>query len=381
MNIVIAMDSFKECMTALEACNEVKAGFKEVFGDECSVKVVPMADGGEGTVQSLVDVTNGKINTAIVTGPMKNKVEAAYGILGDGKTAVIEMASASGLALVPGNKRNPLLATTYGTGELILAAIENGAENIILGIGGSATNDGGSGMASALGVKFLDKDQNELNACGGELGKIEKIDISNINPKIKNVKFTVACDVDNPLTGEKGASRIFGPQKGATEEMVKILDDNLKHYSKKISEYLGKDIENIPGSGAAGGLGGGCLAFLNTELKRGIEIVIAATNLEEAVKSADLVITGEGRIDEQTAFGKTPMGVAKVAKLYNIPVIALAGMLGKGYEAVYNVGIDSAFSIMQGVSDINTAIASGKENLRKTSTNIARMIKSLNLNK
>ncbi len=377
MHVVIAMDSFKECMSALEACNEVKAGFTEVLGEELSVKVVPMADGGEGTVQSLVDVTQGKIIKTTVTGPMRNKVEATYGILGDGKTAVIEMASASGLALVPVDKRNPLLSSTYGTGELILKAIETGVDNIILGIGGSATNDGGSGMAAALGVRFLDANQNEINPCGGELNKIDKIDVSQVNPKLSSVNFVVACDVDNPLTGERGASNIFGPQKGATPEMVKILDENLKHYSKKVLEFTGKDIENVPGSGAAGGLGGGCLAFLNAQLQRGIEIVTKASNLEEAVKTADFVITGEGRIDKQTAFGKTPMGVAKVAKMHNIPVIALAGMLGDGYEEVYKIGIDSAFCILQGVCDIDNALANGKENLRKTSRNVASLLKML----
>jgi glycerate 2-kinase len=375
MNILIAMDSFKESLTALEACEAVKKGFKEVLKDKCNITCVPMADGGEGTVQSLVDATEGKIIKTVVTGPLMEDADSFYGILGDGKTAVIEMAAASGIEMVKPQDRNPLITTTFGTGELILKAIEKGVTKIILGIGGSATNDGGVGMAMAIGVKFLDKHGSSIQPVGGDLKNIEKIDMSEINSKIKDIEFLVACDVDNPLTGSKGASAIFGPQKGATPECVKQLDANLTHYAKKVKEFLGVEIESVPGAGAAGGLGGGSIAFLNATLKSGIDIVIEATSIEEYAKSANLVITGEGRIDRQTAFGKTPMGVAKVAKKYNIPVIALAGCLGDGYEDVFDIGIDTAFSILPRAVSTEEAINAGKENLEKAARDIARLIK------
>ncbi len=369
------MDSFKECMTALEACNAVKAGFEEVFGNELETVIVPMADGGEGTVQSLVDSSKGEILTAEVLNPLFNKVTAKFGILGDKKTAVIEMATASGLELISKEERNPLLTTTFGTGELIKNALDLGVENIILGIGGSATNDGGVGMATALGVKFLDSNGEEIKPCGGELGKIHSIDCSGIDSRIKNTKFIVACDVTNPLTGEKGASNVFGRQKGATEEMVTILDSNLKHYAGVVKETLGIDVEFVEGAGAAGGLGAGAIAFLNGELKRGIEIVIDFANLDEKVKGVDLVITGEGRVDFQTQYGKTPVGVALTAKKYGKRVYALSGSIGDGYEAVYEKGIDAVFSITNKVCTLEEALASGSENLKDTSKNLARVLK------
>ncbi len=375
MKICIAMDSFKECMTALEACNSVKLGFEEVYGSEIETVVLPMADGGEGTVQSLVDSSNGKILVAEVINPIFNKVMAKFGLLGDKKTAVIEMAAASGLELISKEERNPLLTTTFGTGELIKKALDLGVENIILGIGGSATNDGGVGMASALGVKFLDNNGEEIRPCGGELGKIYSIDCTGLDCRIKNTKFIVACDVTNTLTGVKGASNVFGRQKGATEEIVKILDDNLKHYAKVIRETIGIDVEFVEGAGAAGGLGAGAIAFLNGELKRGIEIVTEFTNLDKIVKDVDLVITGEGCIDFQTQYGKTPVGVALVAKKYDKKVIALVGSIGEGYEVVYDKGIDAVFSITNKVSTLEEAIATGNENLRDTARNLAKVLK------
>ncbi len=375
MKICIAMDSFKECMTALEACNAVKDGFEEVFGNELETVIVPMADGGEGTVQSLVDSSMGEILVAEVANPLFKKVNAKFGILGDKKTAVIEMATASGLELISKNERNPLKTTTFGTGELIKKALDLGVENIILGIGGSATNDGGVGMATALGVKFLDSNGEKIIPCGGELGKIHSIDISGIDSRIKNTKFIVACDVTNPLTGEKGASNVFGRQKGATEEMVNVLDENLKHYAGVVKETLGVDIEFVEGAGAAGGLGGGSIAFLNGELKRGIEIVIEFANLDEKVKDVDLIITGEGRVDFQTQYGKTPVGVALTGKKYGKKVIALAGSIGDGYEAVYDKGIDAVFSITNKVCTLEEALEGGSANLKDTAKNLAKVLK------
>ncbi len=374
MKVCIAMDSFKECMTALEACEKVKEGFEEVY-KECNFAIVPMADGGEGTVQSLVDSTQGEIKTCEVTNPIFEKINAKYGLLGDKVTAVIEMATASGLELIKLEDRDPKKTTTYGTGELIKSALDLGVKNIILGIGGSATNDGGVGMASALGVKFLDKDNKDIKPCGGELHKINKIDFSNIDKRVYDTKFIIACDVNNTLTGENGASNVFGRQKGATEEDVDFLDNNLKHLAKIIYNTINVDVENVEGAGAAGGLGAGSIAFLNGELKKGIDIVIEFSNLENYVKDVDLVITGEGRVDFQTAYGKTPVGVAKVAKKYNKKVIALAGSIGDGYESVYEEGIDSVFSITNQVCNLDEALKNGKKNLKDTAKNIARVIK------
>ncbi len=373
MKFVLAPDSFKESMTAKEAAEAMERGIKKAIPDAECIKV-PMADGGEGTVQSLVDATDGEIIEVEVTGPDCNKVKAVYGILGDGKTAVIEMASASGIHLVKKEKRNPLYTTTYGTGELIKSALNKGVTNILIGIGGSATNDGGAGMLEALGAKFYDKYGDELAFGGGSLEKLEKIDLSNFDERVKDVNIEVACDVNNPLTGENGASYIFGPQKGATEEMVKHLDNSLKNYAKVIREQLGRDVENVPGAGAAGGLGAGLMAFLGADLRKGVELVIKYTKLEEKIQGADYVFTGEGSVDSQTVFGKTPFGVSTVAKKYNIPTIAFAGRIGDGVEALYNHGINSIVGILQGVTNLDEALKSGKENIQKTSENIARIL-------
>ncbi len=375
MKICIAMDSFKECMTALEACNAVKQGFEDVYGSELETVVVPMADGGEGTLQALVDSSNGKILEAEVCNPLFKKVNGKFGLLGDKKTAIIEMAAASGLELLRAKDRNPLITTTFGTGELIKNALDLGVENIILGIGGSATNDGGVGMATALGVKFLDCDGVKIIPCGGDLGKIHSIDCSGIDSRIKNTRFIVACDVTNPLTGEKGASKVFGKQKGATEEMIEVLDNNLKHYANVVKESLSIDVEFVEGAGAAGGLGAGAIAFLNGELKSGVEIVIEFSGLAEKVKDVDLIITGEGRVDFQTQYGKTPVGVALTGKKYDKKVIALAGSIGDGYEAVFEKGIDAVFSITNKVCSLEEALEGGSVNLKDTASNLARVLK------
>lgn len=371
--ILLAPDSFKESMTAKEACIAMERGIKKVNSNITCIHV-PMADGGEGTMQSLVDATGGKVYSIDVVGPLYDKIEAQYGILGNGEVGVIEMASASGIGLVPAEKRNPLLTTTYGTGELINACLDKGVKKLLIGIGGSATNDGGGGVIQALGGKLLDKEGKELGFGGGSLGKLHSIDLSGFDSRIKDVEIEVACDVTNPLCGEKGASNVFGPQKGATKEMVEILDNNLRHYAEVIKRELGKDVLDIPGAGAAGGLGAGLMAFLDGTLKKGIEMVIEYSALEEKVKDADMVWTGEGSIDFQTQYGKTPLGVATVAKKYNKPVIALAGRVGDGIEVLYDKGIDSIFGIMKGVTSIDEALAKGQDNIEKTAENIIRLM-------
>ncbi|WP_176343905.1 glycerate kinase [Priestia aryabhattai] len=374
MKIVIAPDSFKESLTALHVCEAVEKGIKAHFPD-AEISKVPMADGGEGTVQSLVDATGGEIIQARVTGPLGKEVEAFYGILGDGNTAVIEMAAASGLHHVPVDKRNPLITTTRGTGELILKALDHKVKHIIIGIGGSATNDGGTGMAKALGAKLLDANGAEIKEGGGSLAQLASIDLTNLDSRLAEVKVEVACDVDNPLTGETGASAVFGPQKGATPDMVKQLDRNLAHYAAIVGKEMGIHIQSIPGAGAAGGLGGGLLAFLSAELKPGVDIVIKATQLESYIKNADLVITGEGKIDGQTIYGKTPIGVAKTAKKHSVPVIAIAGSIGAGSEAVYEHGISALFSVVPGAVSLQEALEKADENIERTAKNVASVIR------
>lgn len=373
MKIVIAPDSFKESMTALEVCEAAERGLRRSIPEVQTVKI-PMADGGEGTVQALVDATNGTFTSLTVTGPLGLPVEAEYGWLGDQLTAVIEMASASGLHLVPPERRNPLMTTTAGTGELIKDAVQKGAKHLIIGIGGSATNDGGMGMAQALGVKFLDSEGAELSFGGGALSKLAKIDASKMMKELSGVTIDVACDVDNPLTGPTGASAIFGPQKGATDETVAVLDRNLSHYASLILKETGRDVEKIEGSGAAGGLGAGLLAFLNANLKRGVDIVIETVKLEQHMGEADLVITGEGRIDGQTIHGKTPVGVSKTAKKLNIPVIAIAGSIGDGYEKVYEEGISSVFSIVPGIVSLEEALHRGPLYVENLMVNLGQVL-------
>ncbi|TWI53961.1 glycerate kinase [Halalkalibacter nanhaiisediminis] len=371
--IVIAPDSFKESFTAMQAADAIEKGFRRVFPQAEYVKI-PMADGGEGTVQSLVDALHGTIETVTVVGPLGDEVEATYGVSGDGKVAVIEMAAASGLHLVPPDKRNPLITTTYGTGQLIIEALEKGVEHIIIGIGGSATNDGGAGLATALGVKLLASDGTQIDYGGAALAKLERVEIDHMHPRLKEVTIEVACDVDNPLLGEKGASAIYGPQKGANEEMVGELDRCLAHYADKIKETLGKDIRDIPGAGAAGGLGAGLLAFLNVRLDSGVTLILEATGFHERVKGASLVITGEGRLDQQTIFGKTPIGVAKAAKQTDIPVLAFAGGLANGHEVIFEHGIDVAFSIVPGILSIEDALENGLRYLEGTAYNTAKIM-------
>lgn len=372
MKIVIAPDSFKESMTALEAAQSIEKGMKAVFPD-AEYQLLPMADGGEGTVQSLVDATGGTIRERSVTGPLGETVQAFFGILGNGKTAIIEMAAASGLHLVEPAKRNPLLTTSRGTGELIRAALDEGVSHIIVGIGGSATNDGGVGMMQALGGRFLDEKGEEIGPGGGALSAIKSIDLSLLDPRLDSVKLEVACDVTNPLTGPTGASAIFGPQKGATPDVVMTLDENLAHLAS--ITVGGSEVAGIAGTGAAGGLGFALLAFLKAELNRGIDIVLKAVNFSDKVKDASLVITGEGRIDGQTIYGKTPIGVAKSAKVYEIPVIGIAGSLTRDSSVVYEHGIDALFSIVPRIIELNEAFSQAPRLLERASRNMASVLK------
>lgn len=339
MKIIIAPDSFKGSLSAIEVSEAIAQGVKQAYPDAI-IEKVPMADGGEGTVECLVNATHGQIYQQEVIGPLEETVLAGFGILGDEITAVIEMASASGLPLVPPEKKNPLITTTFGTGQLIKAALDYKCRKMIIGIGGSATNDGGAGMVQALGIRLLDKNGHELGFGGAQLSLLDQIDISQIDERIEKTKFLVASDVQNPLCGPTGASNIYGPQKGATKEMIKILDHSLSHFADIIKRDLGKDIKDIPGAGAAGGLGAGLIAFLDAELKPGIDIVINTVNLAERMKGADLVITGEGEINGSTIYGKTPVGVAKIAKNYHIPVISISALIDKSGWIVKDYGID-----------------------------------------
>lgn len=370
MKVVIAPDSYKESLTAMEVATAIENGFKEIMPNAEYIKL-PMADGGEGTVQSLVDATGGDIVTVEVTGPLGQPVTGFYGLLGDGSTAVIEMAAASGLHLVEPSERNPMLTTTYGTGELIKAALDKGVDHIIIGIGGSSTNDGGVGMAQALGAKLVDDQGADLSFGGGALANLASIDLSGLDPRLADVQLEVACDVDNPLCGPKGASHIFGPQKGATPEMVVQLDANLAHYAKVIRQTNGKDVIDQAGAGAAGGLGAALLGLFNATLRPGINIVMDAVNLTEVMKDADLVITGEGRIDSQTIHGKTPIGVARTAKLYDLPVIGIAGSIAQDCRVVHDHGLDAVYSVVLGATDLPTALKEAAFNVEMTSRNIA----------
>ncbi len=373
LRIAIAPDSLKGSLTALEAATCIEEGFKSVLKN-ISVRKIPMADGGEGTVRAIAESTGGKILTRTVTGPRGGKVRAHFSVSGDGKIAVIEMAAASGLALLKPNERDPMVTTTRGTGELIKHALKLGVRKVLVGIGGSATNDGGTGMARALGVRFLDAEGRALPEGGGALRSLDRIDMRRLDPRMKGVKVEVACDVDNPLTGPHGAAHVYAPQKGATPAMVKKLDAGLKQLAAVIERDIGVDILDAPGSGAAGGLGGGLMAFLGGQLRPGVDIVIDSVKLKRHLKGCHLVITGEGRMDHQTAFGKTPSGVARVAKELGLPVIAICGSLGKDPEAVHSIGIDAFFSALETPVDELDLPELGPGMLKRASAQIARLL-------
>lgn len=343
--VAIAPDSFKGSVTAAEAAACIETGLKKALKN-IRVRCIPMADGGEGTVQAIVDATSGHLVRRTVRDPLGRSIKAKFGITGDGRTAVIEMAEASGLVLLKPRERNPLKTTTAGTGDLIRHALSLDVRKILIGIGGSATNDGGTGMARALGVKFTDSRGCELKDGGGALNDLHAIDATSCDTRLDRVDIEVACDVNNPLTGKKGASHVYGPQKGATLSMVKSLDENLGRLASVVKRDLGKDISRVPGAGAAGGLGGGLMAFTGATLRPGVEMVIETVGLKKRLKGCDLVITGEGCMDGQTAFGKAPAGVARVAGDLGIPTIAICGSLGDGVEAVHDIGIAAYFSAL-----------------------------------
>ncbi|MBW8333216.1 MAG: glycerate kinase [Prolixibacteraceae bacterium] len=378
MQIVVAPDSFKECLTATQVSLAISDGIKRIVS-EAEITCIPVADGGEGTVEALVTATGGKIVPVKSVDALNRPIQSFFGILGDGKTAVIEMAAASGIELLAPEERNPLITTTFGTGLLIKAALDAGFSQIIIGIGGSATNDGGAGMAQALGIKFQDKNGNPIGLGGGSLGELFTIDDSEVHPKLQNTKITVACDVRNPLFGTSGATYIYGPQKGATPEMLEILESNLIRYSEILQQKLGMNISEIPGAGAAGGLGAGLMAFCKAELVPGFELISKLTNLEKHIGQASLVFTAEGKIDSQTAFGKTISGVARLAKKYQVPVIALAGTVTDNLTELYSQGVTSIFAIGNQPMSLEESKARAAELLANTAAQIMRTVRAYNL--
>lgn len=373
MKFLIAPDSFKESLNAQEVANAIAMGLHRIF-PQAQCHCIPMADGGEGSVQSLIDATHGKKIHAQATSPLGQKIDSFIGISGDGKTAFIEMAAASGLHLVPPEKRDPRITTSYGTGELIRLALDHQVEKILLCIGGSATNDAGVGMLQALGGRFYDENNQILPLGGAALAQLTHIDLNDLDVRLKNVQIDVACDVDNPLCGEKGASAIFAPQKGADEKTVIELDAALQNFAQIVASQLQKDIANHAGAGAAGGMGAGIQLLPCVQLKSGVSIMIEATQLANFAQQADWVITGEGRMDAQSIAGKTPIGVARTAKQYGKPVIAIVGSLKNDYPVVYQHGIDAVFPIIRQNGSTAEILASGRENLISTAENIARMI-------
>ena len=375
---ILAPDSFKESMTAEQACFAMQRGIQKVIADAKFIHV-PMADGGEGTVDALVAARNGRKVAIEVSGPLTHqRIQTYFGLIENDQTAVIEMAMANGIHLIEKSQRNPLITSTLGTGEMIKAALDLGVSKIIIGLGGSVTNDAGAGMAQALGAKFLDQHDNDVALGGGQLNQIQRIDISNLDSRLKNIDIIIASDVNNPLYGENGASAVFAPQKGASTKMVEILEQNLQYFAELVESTLNLQKQDVAGAGAAGGLGFGLMAFAGATIRSGVEIVIKETRLEEKIAQADYVFTGEGGIDFQTKFGKTPFGVALVAKRLNKPAIAFSGYIGEGIEELYDEGFTAIFGIVEGVCDLQTALRNGEKNLERTCENVVRIL-SMNL--
>ncbi len=372
MKIIIAPDSFKESLSAECAAMAIEDGFRAVFPELEAVRL-PVADGGEGTVDALIAATGGHRIDIEVTNPQGHRVRGFYGVNGKGDCAVIEMAAASGLMLVPAGQRDPLAATSFGTGELIRHALDGGIRHIILGIGGSATVDGGIGMVQALGGRFTDAQGIDLPWGGAALAQLAAIDLSQLDPRLAQCRIEVACDVENPLTGPCGAAAVFGPQKGASVQDVQVLDAALAHLAAVIFRHLGVNVLEWPGGGAAGGMGVAARLFLRGNMRSGIDIIMDAIGLEEAMQGATLVITGEGRLDQQTINGKAPVGVARLAQRYHVPVIGLAGILGEGVEVVHQHGLEAVFSILPRLAPLETVLEQGEENLRYAAQNLARV--------
>lgn len=373
MKVVIASDSYKGSSSSLEVADSIERGFKNIYPNANIIKI-PTADGGEGTVDSIINWIEGSYQRVQVLDPLGETIEAKYGII-DENTGIIEMAAASGLTLIAKDKLNPLITTTYGTGQLIKSAMEKGLRKIYVGIGGSSTNDCGVGMAQALGYSFKDRVGREVAFGGGQLKGIVEIDSSNAHPLLKETEIIVLSDVDNPLYGPNGAAHVFAPQKGADPSMVKELDDNLRHISGIIKQYLEEDISKIPGTGAAGGLGAGMIAFCHGKLLSGIDEILDIVEIDKYVKDANLVITGEGRIDGQTKHGKVPLGVAKRAAKYKVPVIAIVGSIGDGYKDNYSLGIDLILDIVNKPMTLDEAFEDASKLIEDAGENAARIIK------
>ena len=374
LRIIVAPDSFKESLSARQVAMYISEGIRQIL-PSAEIVQVPMSDGGEGLIDCLLAGREGHVVIEEVTGPLGNRVQAKMGIIGDNETAIIEMAEASGLALVPVEKRNPLIATSFGTGELMRRALDEGCRRLIVGIGGSATNDGGAGMAQALGIKLLNSRHREIGYGAQGLLELETIDMSNVHPRLKGTEILAACDVSNPLYGATGAAYVYGPQKGAMPEMLPVLDQALVRLAKVVERDLKLDVHDLPGSGAAGGLGAGLVALTGGHLRPGLELVFNALNFESILaEGADLLITGEGQINAQTCYGKVPFGVARLAKKYGIPVLALAGSIGPGSEDLYGAGIDAMMSIVPGPVELEEAMARAGEMVREASSRAMRML-------
>jgi glycerate kinase len=372
MKIVIAPDSFKDSLSARGVADAIARGLAEVWPDAQLIRC-PMADGGEGTVAAVLAACGGERNLAEVCGPLCETVIATWGWLPDSHTAIIEMAEASGLQSVPVDRRDACISSTFGTGELIRAALNAGAQRVILAIGGSATNDGGAGAMQALGVRLLDAQGQALEPGGLALAQLARIDLDGIDPRLATVRFDIAADVDNPLCGPHGASAVFGPQKGATPAQVEQLDRALGHFADHCAKVLKKDMRDEPGSGAAGGLGFAAKAFLGAQFQSGVDVVAELVGLAEDIENADLVITGEGRFDAQTLRGKTPFGVARIARQRGVPVIVIAGTLGDDYQQMYEHGVDAAFALVSGPMTLEQACAQAPRLLQERATDIARV--------
>ncbi|MDL5513266.1 glycerate kinase [Arenibacter sp. M-2] len=377
MNIVVAPDSFKECLSAKEVASNIALGIKKVLPGSL-IHEIPISDGGEGVLETLLNGVGGRRLSVAVFDPLMRQIIAEYGILNDNKTAVIEMAMASGLELLKEEEKNPLRTTTFGMGQLIKDALDQGCKKIIIGIGGSATNDGGAGMGRALGAKFVNDKGEEIKEGGGNLNELHTIDLSEFDKRIENCEVIVACDVSNPLTGVNGASFVYGSQKGGSQQGLEFLDRNLSHYANVLKSAVGIDVSNIPGAGAAGGTGAGLMAFLNGELVNGIELILQTIKIEEIIKQADLVFTGEGKIDEQTLHGKTISGVASMAKKHGVPVIVLTGKIGEGIEGIYSVGVSAVYSIVNKPMELKEAIDHAPLLIQDCAKNIMLTIKCFN---
>ena len=376
MRIVIAPDSFKECLTANQVASAISDGIKKVI-PEAEIISIPIADGGEGTVEALVFATNGKRIQVPSIDALNRPIQSFYGILGDGKTAVIEMAATSGIELLSPEERNPMITSTFGTGLLLKAAIEAGFTDIIIGIGGSATNDGGAGLAQALGFGLWDKNNNPIGPGGRSLSELHRINSSKVHPMLRSVKITVACDVQNPLLGPSGASRIYAPQKGATPQMLEVLEKNMTYFAQILTQEFGIDYSNISGAGAAGGLGAGLMAFCQAEMLPGFELISKLTNLEGYIQTASLIFTAEGKIDSQTTFGKTISGVALLGKRHQVPVIALAGIVSGDLSELYKKGLTSAFAIANRPLSLEESKTNATELLAATSEQIMRLVSEI----